>query len=48
MDGTKNIFLTQKQFDALKPKLGQEIEINAQFVSEAKWTKFRIYKLIDN
>jgi hypothetical protein len=46
-DGTKNIFLTEEQLKKIKPMLGKEIDLNVQFVIEAKWTKFKVYKLVD-
>jgi hypothetical protein len=46
-DGTKNIFLTKEQLKAIKPTLGKYIDLNVEFVLEARWTKFKVYKLVE-
>jgi len=47
VDGTVNVFLTKEQYEKLKGSMDNQIEINVQFITEVKWTKFRVYMLKD-
>ena len=46
--GTKAVYLTKEQLDKLHIDPSKEISIKVQFISEAKQTAFKIYRIVDN